>query len=93
MKDAALEAMLDGLSDRLRADGIEPCLKDAARALGRPLAKELAYKVSVAMALSDFDRSDAETDFDDQLVAALGLSEEQADALSEDVYAALEVDE
>ena len=36
------------------------------------------------------DKSDAEGDFDDELIAALKISEEQADVLAGDVYAALE---
>jgi tellurite resistance protein len=90
MKDEVLEKMLDALTNALEKSGIEACLKDAARALSRPLAKDLAYKVAVAMSLSDLDRSDSESDFDDQVVAALGLSDEQADTLSGDVYAALD---
>jgi tellurite resistance protein len=90
MKEDVLEKMLDTLTNSLEKSGIEACLKDAARALARPLAKDLAYKVAVAMSLSDLDRSDSESDFDDQLVAALGLTDEQADTLSGDVYAALE---
>lgn len=90
LTDEKLEKMLDALTASLEKSGIEACLEEAARALERPLAKDLAYKATVVMSLADLDRSDSETDFDDQVVAALGLTDEQADTLSGDVYAALE---
>ena len=93
MAEAELEQMLDELADRLDESGRAACLPDLARALERDLARDLAYKVAVAMSLADMNRSDDEADFDEVLIVALKLSEEQADILSNDVYAAIEDDE
>ena len=93
MSEESLEKMLDVLTEELDKSGRAPCLEKVAAALSRPLAKDLAYKVAVAMSLSDLDRSDDESEFDDELVAALALSEEHADVLAGDVYAALEDDD
>jgi len=90
MTDDALEKTLDAFTAKLDKSGRKACLAEAAGALGRELPRDLAYKVAVAMSLTDLDRSDAEGDFDDELIAALKLSEEQADTLAGDVYAALE---
>jgi hypothetical protein len=90
MSDPKLDAMLEEVAAKLDRDGEEAVLASVVPALERPLARELAYKVAVAMSLADLDKSDDERDFDDALVEALGLSEEQADTLAGDVYAALE---
>lgn len=90
MSDEALEKMLDAFTTKLDKSGRKACLAEVAPALGRELPRELAYKVAVAMSLTDLDKSDAEGDFDDELIAALKISEEQADSLAGDVYAALE---
>jgi tellurite resistance protein len=90
MTDEALEKMLDVLTEKLDKSGRAPILAEAATALGRVLPRELAYKVAVGMSLTDLDKSDSEGDFDDELIAALKITEEQADVLAGDVYAALE---
>jgi hypothetical protein len=93
MGEAALEKTLDAFTEKLDKSGRKACLAEAVGALGRELSRDLAYKVSVAMSLTDLDKSDAESDFDDELVLALKLTEEQADVLAGDVYAALEGDD
>ena len=93
MSEESLEKMLDALTEELDKSGRAPCLEKIASALTRPLAKDLAYKIAVAMSLTDLDRSDDESEFDDELVEALALSEEHADVLAGDVYAALEDDD
>jgi hypothetical protein len=90
MADGALDTMLESLEERIDKNGRDTALAEVVRELGRPLVRELAYKVSVAMSVADLDRSDAEADFDDELLAALGFTEEQASLLTEDVYSALE---
>jgi tellurite resistance protein len=90
MADAALDAMIEGFDEKLEASGRDAALAQTVKDLTRPLTRDLAYKVAVAMSVADMDRADAEADFDDQLLAALGLSEEQASLLTEDVYSALE---
>jgi uncharacterized tellurite resistance protein B-like protein len=60
--------------------------------LKRPMARELAYKVSFAMSLCDLDANDEEQEYDDELVEAFGIDDERADALAAEVYAALDAD-
>lgn len=90
LTEEALEKMLDAFTAKLDKSGRAACLAETTTALGRLLPRELAYKVAVAMSLTDLDKSDSEDDFDDELIASLKLSEEQADVLAGDVYAALE---
>jgi hypothetical protein len=90
MNDDALEGMLDGFDEMIESKGRKAALTLAVKELTRPLTREIAYKVSVAMSVADMDRADAEEDFDDQLLVALGLTEDQASLLTEDVYSALE---
>jgi hypothetical protein len=61
--------------------------------LGRDEVRELAYKVAFAIALCDLDTSDAEVEYDAELVEAFGLTEERADALADEVYGALDAEE
>jgi hypothetical protein len=61
--------------------------------LGRVEARELAYKVAFAMSLSDLEASDHEAEYDEELIEAFGLSDERADALAGEVYAALDDEE
>lgn len=54
-----------------------------------PAARELAYKVSYALGLADMDSSDAEFEFDLQLVEALDLESDRAEALADEVMGVL----
>lgn len=60
--------------------------------LGRPEVRELAYKVAFAMSLCDLEASDDEAEYDEELIEAFGLTDERADALAGEVYAALDAD-
>jgi hypothetical protein len=60
--------------------------------LERPDARHLAYKVAFAMSLADLEASDEEADFDEELIEAFGLTEDQAAALEGEVYEALDAD-
>jgi glutathione S-transferase len=60
--------------------------------LARPLARDLAYKIAFAMSLCDLASTDGEQDLDDALIEAFGLSDDEADALAGEVYAALDED-
>jgi hypothetical protein len=60
--------------------------------LSRPLARDLAYKIAFALSLCDLDADDDEREYEDELVEAFGIDDEQADALAADVYAALDAD-
>lgn len=92
MTDAKLDAQLDDFAEEVEKDGREAALKELAKACGRPLVRDVAYKVAVAMSVADMDQSDDESSFDDDLMQALKLSEEQANLLAQDVYAALETE-
>jgi hypothetical protein len=90
MTDAALDKMLASFGEVVDTKGRGEALGEIRFGLERPLAREVAYKVSVAMSLADLDKSDDESDFDADLMDALGITEEQAGILAGDVYAALE---
>lgn len=90
MTDASLDAMLLKFGAVVDKMGRAEALAEIRMALERPLVKEIAYKVSVAMSLSDMDKSDEESDFDTELMEALGITEDQAGTLAGDVYAALD---
>lgn len=92
MSDDALDAALEQFERTSSKLGVKKALASIRADLARPLARDTAYKSAVAMTLADMDRSDAESDFDDDLVEALGLSEDDASTLAQDVYAALEKD-
>ncbi len=90
MTEDALEKLLAQLGEDLGASGRAKILERLMPRLERELVRDLAYKVAFAMSISDLDRSDEESDFDAELIEMLGLTEEQADILAGDVYAALE---
>jgi hypothetical protein len=90
MSDSALHLMIERYGEKVDSGGTAAALAETVKGLTRPLTREVAYKIAVAMSVADMDRADAEADFDDQLLAALGLSEEQASLLTEDVYSALD---
>lgn len=90
MSDDALDEMLGTFGRLVDEKGRDEGVKEIARALERPLVRDVAYKVAVGMSLADMDKSDDESDFDAELMAALNITEEQAGILAGDVYAALE---
>lgn len=73
----------------LERDGIEGRLESCAAALSREVARDLAYKVARALSLADRDIGDREFELDLSLIAALGLTQDQADALADEVHASL----
>jgi hypothetical protein len=78
----------------VRSDHAERAVRVAAvrERLARVEVRELAYKVAFAMSLCDLDASAEEEAYDDELIAAFGIDDERADALSAEVYAALDAD-
>jgi hypothetical protein len=90
VKDAALNKLFERYAERMdhaeRSERLQALRAD----LERPEARELAYKVSYAMSLCDLETSEQETQFDEELIEALELGEDRADALAGEVYAALD---
>jgi hypothetical protein len=93
LANAKLDELIGKTAGDVDRTGRPAVLAKIASALATPLARELAYKVAIGMSLVDLEKSDEEDDFDSEVIQALGLSEEQADTLAGDVYAALEDEE
>lgn len=82
--DSARESSRSGYDDeRLQQLGTK---------LGAP-AREIAYKVAYAIGLVDMDSSDEEFELDLQLVDALELSNDRAEALANEVLTAFTPDD
>jgi tellurite resistance protein len=92
VSDADLKALFERFS--VRSDHAERMERIAAlrSRLDRAEARELAYKVAFAMSLCDLETNDHEAEYDEELIEAFGLSEERADALAGEVYAALDAE-
>ena len=88
--DRELNAMFDGFAKNIAHKDVADRLLELAADLRRPEARNIAYKLSFAMALSDLATSDAEGDFDDELLDALKLSADEAEVLEGEVFAALD---
>ena len=78
--------VLDRESRKERVDAL-------AKTLERPLAKETAYKIALAVGMCDFSSSSAEGDFEEELLDALGIDDDEADRLAAQVYDAIGADE
>lgn len=83
--DQELADLLDHYAAGLARSDADARLRDISRALVRPEARAVAYKVAYALALCDLDTSDPEFEFDLQLIDSLDLSQEQADAFADEV--------
>jgi hypothetical protein len=99
--DRAVAAMLGAGEDRTAAlmdkfalqcstRGLDAMLVQVASRLRRDEARRQAYKLSYAMSLSDLDTNDDEFLFEDKVRAALGLPEETAEELMDEVIVAIE---
>lgn len=86
LDDAALRKWLDRFSGELDRDSIHDRLEAAVKVLGgdRP-ARLTAYRVACLMAMCDLDAADREFEFDLDLIATLGLTQEEADTIVEDL--------
>jgi len=89
-----LDKVLDDMYDRAdKARGEHGYADERLRALAGKMsvpARELAYKVAYAMGLADMDSSDEEFELDLQLQDALEITNERAEALSDEVMAVLD---
>lgn len=91
LDDDSLKKWLDRFGDKLDRDSFDGRLEAAANRLGSDNAAKLAaYRVSYLMAMSDMDAADKEFEFDLQLIATLGISQEDADNTADEVNAALQ---
>jgi hypothetical protein len=69
--------------------GPEPMLAEVVSRL-HGLAARQAYKLACAMSLTHFDANDREFMFEDMLRGSLGISEDEAEALMDEVIEAIE---
>ena len=92
LSDHELDALLNRYAEGLARSDADERLRDLAKALTRPDARAVAYKVAYALALCDLDTSDPEFEFDLQLIDSLGLSQEEAEALADQVMEAFAVE-
>ena len=93
MNDATLNKLFERYAQRIdhaaRVDRLQALRVD----LERKEARELAYKVAYAMSLCDLETNQEESEFDEELIVALELGDDRADALAGEVYAALDEEE
>jgi hypothetical protein len=90
LDDAALRAWLDRFSGELDRDTIVERLDQTVKRLGDDqTARVAAYRVACLMAMADLDAADREFEFDLDLIAALGLSQEEAEGVLDEVNAAV----
>jgi tellurite resistance protein len=92
LTDEALDAMIDEATADLDRHGREPGLARAAKMLDREIARQVAYKVAIAMGITDMDEQAREIEFDQDLAALFALSPEGAQTLTTDVFTAFRVE-
>ncbi|HEY8076473.1 MAG TPA: TerB family tellurite resistance protein [Labilithrix sp.] len=86
---ASMTELLDGLDERLdAAESIEERARACAKKLGRPEAREAAYKAVYTIAVYDLETNEEERDLDDLLVEILDL-DARVDDLEREVNEAL----
>lgn len=88
---AEVNDLLDKLSERMhKAESFEVLVRDAAKNLPRPTAREIAYKAAYAIAVMDLETNEDERDLDDLLIEVLDL-DARVGVLERDVNEALMV--
>jgi tellurite resistance protein len=80
---------VDHLIDQFERGEDQVLLTELASHLTRSFARDQAYKLAYAMAMSDFDTDDQEFAFDQRLRRALELDDEQAETLTDQVIDAI----
>ena len=86
---ADLGVLLDTLGAAFDgAESIEERVRAAAANLGRPAAREAAYKIAYTVAVFDLETNEEERDLDELLIDVLGLSA-RVDELEAEVNGAL----
>ena len=90
LDDQALRTWLDRFAEELSRENIDARLDAAVARLGDDHGAKLAsYRVACLMAMSDLDAADREFEFDLQLIATLGIEQDEADTILDEVNAAL----
>jgi len=90
LDDASLREWLDRFNGDHDRDSIVTRLEAAVTSLGAGKdARLVAYRIACLMAMSDMDAADQEFEFDLDLIATLGLSQEEAEGVLEEVNAAV----
>lgn len=84
-----LTEAVERFAAHLDRDGLEGRLETCAAVLSRKEARDLGYRVACALSLVDRDLGDREFELDLSLIAALGLTQDEADALLHQVHASL----
>ena len=90
VSDRDFELILERFGPDLDREVAEEHLRARGAELTRPEARKLAYQVAYALALCDLETSDEEFEFDLQLIDALALTTEEADALEDEVLDAFQ---
>lgn len=86
---ADMNALLEKLGAAFdKAESAEERIRAAAAKLGRPPAREAAYKAAYTIAVFDLETNEEERELDELLIEVLGLSE-RVDDLEADVNEAL----
>ena len=89
----AATELMDRFALQIDRRGLSPLLEEVTARLTRVEARHEAYKLAYAMSLSDLDTNDDEFRFEGELRAALGITEDGAEALIDEVIEAIEADE
>jgi hypothetical protein len=90
LDNAALRKWLEKFSGDFDRASIQVRLEAAVQLLGKDHEARLtAYRVACLMALSDMDAADQEFEFDLDLIASLGIGQEEADRVLEEVNQAV----
>lgn len=84
-----VKKVVDHLISQFEQGEDQAMLSALAADLTRPEARDLAYKLAYAMAMSDLDTDDDEFHFDLRLREALGVTDEAAEALVDQVIDAI----
>lgn len=85
------EVLMRNLEGVVESKGPDAMLEEVAARLARPVAREEAYKLAYVMSLSDLDTNDDEFLFEDELREALGIEDDRAEELMDEVVEAIDV--
>lgn len=85
--------LMDKFAGQCRERGLDGMLAQVSLRLRRQEARRQAYKLAYAMSLSDLDTNDEEFLFEDRLREALGIDEQTAEELMDEVIVAIEAPE
>lgn len=91
LDDNALRTWLDRFAEgEVDRESVQKRLEVSVASLGKDTAAKLAaYRVACLMAMSDMDAADREFEFDLDLIAALGITQDDADRIIEEVNIAV----